>query len=168
MGILCVFNNSLLESRKICDCSPDNKLSAKKNTAEMCDTRCSILSLVILSKSRRCYQHRQFHFSNWYHICHNDVQMMWANSNSCYLKSSYRMDYSMMIYPNNNAVTGCVTSTVIVTVKINTLRPRQMAAIFQTTFWNVFSWMKMFEFRVKFHWSLFLKVQLTMLQHWSR
>ena len=44
----------------------------------------------------------------------------------------------------------------------------QMDAISQTTFWIVFSWMKMFEFRLKFHWSLFLRVQLTIFQHWSR
>ena len=43
-----------------------------------------------------------------------------------------------------------------------------MAAIFQTTFWNAFSWMKMLEFRLKFHWSLFLRVQLTIIQHWFR
>ena len=28
--------------------------------------------------------------------------------------------------------------------------------------------MKMFEFQLKFHWSLFLKVQLTIFQHWFR
>ena len=31
-----------------------------------------------------------------------------------------------------------------------------MAAIFHMTFSNAFSWMKMLEFRLKFHWSLFL------------
>ena len=36
----------------------------------------------------------------------------------------------------------------------------KMAAIFQTTFWNGFSWMKMFEYRLKIHWSLFLRVKL--------
>ena len=41
-------------------------------------------------------------------------------------------------------------------------------AILQTTFSNAISWMKMFEFRLKFHWSLFLKVQLTIFQHWFR
>ena len=50
----------------------------------------------------------------------------------------------------------------------NTLRPRQMDAISQTTFSNAFSWMKMFEFRLKFHWSLFLRYQLTIFQHWFR
>ena len=44
----------------------------------------------------------------------------------------------------------------------------KMDAISQTTFWSAFSWMKMFEFRWKFHWSLFLKVQLTIFQHWFR
>ena len=34
---------------------------------------------------------------------------------------------------------------------VNTLRPRQMAAIFQTTFSNAFSWMKMYEFRLIFY-----------------
>ena len=44
----------------------------------------------------------------------------------------------------------------------------KMDAILQTPFWSAFSWMKMFEFRLKFHWSLFLRVQLTIFQHWFR
>ena len=44
----------------------------------------------------------------------------------------------------------------------------KMAAIFQTTFSNGFSWMKMYEFRLTFHWSLFLEVKLTIFQHWFR
>ena len=44
----------------------------------------------------------------------------------------------------------------------------KMAVIFQTTFSNGFSWMKMYEFRLTFHWSLFLGVQLTIFQHWFR
>ena len=32
----------------------------------------------------------------------------------------------------------------------------------------MFSSMKMFEFRLKFHWSLFQRVQLTIFQHWFR
>ena len=44
----------------------------------------------------------------------------------------------------------------------------KMADIFQTTFSNVFSWMKInvYELRLKFHWSLFLRVQITIFQHW--
>ena len=55
----------------------------------------------------------------------------------------------------------CVTRLKLV----NTLRPRQMS---QTTFSNAFSWMKMFEFRLKFHWSLFPRVQLKVFQQWFR
>ena len=50
-------------------------------------------------------------------------------------------------------------------LNINILRPRQMDAISQATFSNVFSWMKMFEFRLKFHWSLFPRVQLTIFHY---
>ena len=44
----------------------------------------------------------------------------------------------------------------------------KMAAISQTTLSIAFSWMKMLEFRLNFHWRLFLRVQLTILQHWFR
>ena len=44
----------------------------------------------------------------------------------------------------------------------------KMAAILQTTNSNTFCWIKMFEFQLKFHWSLFLRVQLTISQHWLR
>ena len=41
----------------------------------------------------------------------------------------------------------------------------KMAAILQTVFSDVFSWMKSFVFWIKFHWSLFLKVQLSINLH---
>ena len=41
---------------------------------------------------------------------------------------------------------------IFITVSVYTLRARQMDAISQTIFSNAFSWMKMFEFRLKFHW----------------
>ena len=44
----------------------------------------------------------------------------------------------------------------------------KMDAISQTTFSSAFSWIKMFEFQLKFHWSLFLRVQLTLFHHWFR
>ena len=53
-------------------------------------------------------------------------------------------------------------------VCVNTQAETKMGTIFQTTFSNAFSWMKMYKFRLKFHWSLFLWVQLTISQHWFR
>ena len=44
----------------------------------------------------------------------------------------------------------------------------KMATIFQMTFSNAFSWMKMYEFWLRFHWILFPRVQLTIFQHWLR
>ena len=35
-------------------------------------------------------------------------------------------------------------------------------------FSNAFSWMKFFKFRLRCHWSLFPRVQLTIFQHWFR
>ena len=48
--------------------------------------------------------------------------------------------------------------------EFNTLRPRQDGCQFPF----VFSWMKIYEFRLRFHWTLFLRVQLTIFQHWFR
>ena len=42
-----------------------------------------------------------------------------------------------------------------------------MAAILQTTHSNAFSWTKMYAFRLRFHWSLFLRVQLTIIDHYT-
>ena len=44
----------------------------------------------------------------------------------------------------------------------------KMAAIFRTTFSNAFSWMKINEFWLRFHWNLFPRVQLTIFQYWFR
>ena len=44
----------------------------------------------------------------------------------------------------------------------------KMGAISQTTFSNAFSSMKIYEFRLRFHWSLFLRFILTISQHWFR
>ena len=44
----------------------------------------------------------------------------------------------------------------------------KMAGISQTTFSNAFFLIKLFEFRLKFHWSLFPRALLTLFQHWFR
>ena len=46
--------------------------------------------------------------------------------------------------------------------------PDKIAAISQTTFSNAFSWMKIYEFRLRCQWSSFLRVQLTIFEHWFR
>ena len=46
--------------------------------------------------------------------------------------------------------------------------PDKLAAVSQTTVSNALYWMKMYEFRLRFHWHLFLRVQLRIFQHWFR
>ena len=43
-----------------------------------------------------------------------------------------------------------------------------MAAILQTKFLNALSWMKLYEFRIRFHWSVFLRSQSTIFQQWLK
>ena len=43
-----------------------------------------------------------------------------------------------------------------------------MAAILQTIFPDAFPWRKIFAFGLRFHCNLFLRVQLTISQHWFR
>ena len=49
-----------------------------------------------------------------------------------------------------------------------TLRPGQIASMSQTTVSNAFYSIKFYEFRLRFHWILFLMVQLTIFQNWLR
>ena len=44
----------------------------------------------------------------------------------------------------------------------------KMSTISQTIFSIAFSWMTIFVFWFKFHWSLFVKLQLTISEHWFR
>ena len=44
----------------------------------------------------------------------------------------------------------------------------KMAMTSPTIFGNAFSWMESFVFRLEFHWSLFLRIQLTISQHYFR
>ena len=48
----------------------------------------------------------------------------------------------------------------------NSSVPDKMATISQTAFANTFSWMKLHEFRLRFHWTLLLRFDCTIFQHW--
>ena len=44
----------------------------------------------------------------------------------------------------------------------------KIAAIWQMTLSNAFSWMKIYEFCSRFHWNVFLRFELKIFQHWFR
>ena len=50
----------------------------------------------------------------------------------------------------------------------NSLRLRQNGRHFANDIFTAYSWMEMYEFRLEFHWNLFLRVQLTIFHHWFR
>ena len=96
-------------------------------------------------------------------------------------KNVYRPSYEHHIPYLTNVISFCLciyfplialrtmlSPSWVIIASGNTLRPGQDGRHFQTTFSNAFSWMKMIKFRLRFHWSLFPRVQLTILQHWFR
>ena len=52
--------------------------------------------------------------------------------------------------------------------KCATLRPTQTWRHFADDFSNAFSWRKMHEFRLRYHWKLFLWLELMIFQYWFR
>ena len=62
----------------------------------------------------------------------------------------------------------CIFRYQHITIGINCWGRDEIDAILQTTFSNAFLWMKMYEFRLGFHWHLFLWFELKIFQHWFR
>ena len=65
-------------------------------------------------------------------------------------------------------VTKSVKDTSLMTSLLTHWGWDNMAAILQTTHSTAFSWINMLKFQLKFHYSLFLRFQLTIFQHWFR
>ena len=113
----------------------------------------------------------------WFHYLHVPVvihAIKWLERNqfnnpelckqgtSIRLISNNRLSISpngdLIHYQNDLRIPWCPTLRFL---SLTHLSLDKMAAISQTMFWNTFLWMKSFVFRSKFHWSLFLRVQLT-------
>ena len=63
---------------------------------------------------------------------------------------------------------GWVLNIIALPDSLTYLPLNKMAAISRSISSDGFPWMKSFVFLSKFHWSLFLRVQLTVIQRWSR
>ena len=53
-----------------------------------------------------------------------------------------------------------------VSSSLNTLKPTQYGSHFPDDIFKCIFWMKIYEFRLRFHWNVSLRVQLTLFQHW--
>ena len=112
------------------------------------------------------------------HVCAHPVILMWQVVCLQHLaRACSEQSRSTTVLPINHVIqmpqclSGFVNHDYYVPHKIYCLTHwgrDKMVAISQTTFLSAFSWMEMFEFRLKFHWSLFLRVQLTKFQHCFR
>ena len=95
--------------------------------------------------------------------------------------SSYRQDVKVSFHlskcPNNPVkssddwtVSDAILCTYPISLKayVNTLRPRRNRRHFADDIFKFIFLHEMHEFWLKFHWSVFLRVQFTIFQHWFR
>ena len=79
-----------------------------------------------------------------------------------------RLHYEVMAEPIPRMISALYTKFCVFDRILTHLPLDKMAAILQKTFSDAFSWRKSFLFWLKFHWTLFLWVHLTITQHWFR
>ena len=114
-------------------------------------------------------------------MCKSNEQHWWLGSVRCdnnwwsYMnKQNYKNSKISCLFLTFSAIIPgvylhqcCISNSYTITVKLQTLLTHwgqnKMAAIYQTTFSNPFFWIKMFEYWLRFHWSLFLRVQLAIM-----
>ena len=77
--------------------------------------------------------------------------------------SNYLSQFHVDVHPN-----PCDESNIGFVYLLNHWGRNKMAAKFHATFSNVFCWMKIYKFRIRFHWKFFPMVQSTIFYHWFR
>ena len=159
-----------------------------RSLTHICVTRPQWVDSLAPGKFERKFRHvisKQILVIDGWGIC-CEIALIWMSLDFTYYQSTLvqamawcrqaTSHYLSQCWPRSLSPSGIVTRPQWVksfwpddrAVLVNTLKPRQMDAISQTTFSNAFSWMKMFEFRLEFHRSLFPRVQLTIFQQWFR
>ena len=94
---------------------------------------------------------------------------IWRENDMLLIVWFYHNSFKMnaIIWTNDGLVYWCTYASLCLNELTHWGRDK-MDAISQKTFSSAFSWLKMFEFQLKFHWSLFLGAQLAIFQHWFR
>ena len=118
-----------------------------------------------------CRWHFEMHFFKWkwthFHSNLNSRYVTNASGNGLVLNRNNPVHGPMLgsSIPHwvNELVPGKTADNII-----NSSHLDKMAAISQTLYSDAFSWMKMYKFQLRFHWTLFLRVQLTIFQYWFR
>ena len=112
-----------------------------------------------------CHLHTKYHYSTRLNHGHPCTSKLYLKYNSftlmVHIKEFYRSPGIYMaseFWCQRYPALAC----------FNTLGSRQNGRQTQMTFSSAFSWMKMCEFPLKFHWNMFLRIRLTIFQHWFR
>ena len=94
----------------------------------------------------------------------NPASTPWDELSWCqFCRQRWNRRFSVL---HSESIITCGTS--ILSLYINTLWPRQDGRHFADDISNTFSCMKIHVFWSIFHWSLFIRVKLTIFQHWFR
>ena len=92
--------------------------------------------------------------------------IIWTNAGN-----PVKFNQKYNVYIQENAFERVVWKTAAILSQpqcVNSSPLDKMAAIPQKIFLDAFSWMKMYEFCLRFHSSLFLRFKLTIFEHWFR
>ena len=109
-------------------------------------------------------------------FCHEKKQHFFLNSSACLcaghdLDHHYASRWPSTLRPSADTLLAITKLEAIFfgfAFMLTHLSLGKMAAISQTILSAALSWMKNFAFWSKFHWNLFLRVQLTIFHHWLR
>ena len=103
------------------------------------------------------WRHHVAHWSKWLHWYYSWERKKW-----------WFLLFTLTSYFCTTKQNSCEVTLLMKYCMLTHWDRDKMDAILQTIFSNAFSWMKMFQLRLKFHWSLFPRVKLTIFQHWFR
>ena len=99
-----------------------------------------------------------------------DKMPQWCERNSLFLVCMFTWFYlenAIRNRPNNSgSLCHVVEPPELLRLHLTHWGRDKMATIFLATFWNAFSWMKMYEIRLRFHWNVFGRFELTIFHHW--
>ena len=85
--------------------------------------------------------------------------------NSSVLKTKSTSNIMIYVHYESNVINMIIVIHICLWFSVIHWDRDKMVIILQTTFSNAFYWMKMFELRLNFHWSLFPRLQITLFHY---
>ena len=150
--------NGRLHARRLLESCDHTKLQCRTKMS-LCNKSLSKLMLTLFTNGYMYYYKAQRSYFGvwiievWWHIYIIELVLIGSGNGLFGFKPLAELFMTFFIWPGAHLIKNWL---------------KFVPAILQITFSNAFAWMKMGDFQLKFHWRLFLRVQLTILQHWLR